>query len=103
MWQPLAKVCINSTISPYMCASGNIDTILPILHDFKPDNIHHLVNHSESRLFFADAATWDNLAPDTMGKLDGAVLINDYSLLLSRNKRKVRPSMQNWRLLHRLP
>jgi long-chain acyl-CoA synthetase len=60
---------------------------VPILHDFKPDNIHHLVNHSESRLFFADAATWDNLDPDTMGKLDGAVLINDYSLLLSRNKK----------------
>ena len=29
---------------------------VPILHDFKADNIHHLVNHSESKLLFVDAA-----------------------------------------------
>lgn len=60
---------------------------VPILHDFKPDNIHHLVNHSEARLFFVDAHTWENLDHDNMEKLEGAILVNDYSLLFSRNKR----------------
>ena len=58
---------------------------VPILHDFKPDNIHHLVNHSGARLFFADSSTWENLDRDTMADLLGAILINDYSLLFSRS------------------
>ena len=60
---------------------------VPILHDFKPDNIHHLVCHSEAKLFFVDASTWENLDHDHMPALEGAILINDYSLLFSRTKR----------------
>lgn len=59
---------------------------VPILHDFKPDNIHHLICHSQARLLFADASTWENLDPDSMAELEGAILINDYSLLMSRSK-----------------
>ena len=60
---------------------------VPILHDFKPDNVHHLVCHSGARLFFVDAHTWENLDHDNMPDLEGAILINDYSLLFSRNKK----------------
>lgn len=60
---------------------------VPLLHDFKPDNVHHLVNHSESKLFFVDAGTWENLDHDNMPHLEGAILINDFSLLFARNKR----------------
>lgn len=59
---------------------------VPILHDFKADNIHHLVNHSESKLLFTDTAIWENLDPDAMTILEGVLLISDYSLLLSRDK-----------------
>lgn len=61
--------------------------IVPILHDFKPDNVHHLVCHCEARLFFVDAGTWENLNHDNMPRLEGALLISDYSLLFARNKR----------------
>lgn len=57
---------------------------VPILHDFKADNIHHLVNHSEARLLFVDASIYENLDPDAMGKIEGAMLISDYSLLMCR-------------------
>ncbi len=60
---------------------------VPILHDFKADNVHHLVNHSEARLLFVDSSTWENLDPSSLTKLEGAVLINDYSLLLSRDRK----------------
>ncbi|GFI06006.1 AMP-binding protein [Duncaniella muris] len=60
---------------------------VPILHEFKPDNIHHLVNHSDARLFFADTSIYENLDPDSMPKLEGAVLIKDFSLLLCRNEK----------------
>ena len=61
--------------------------IVPILHDFKADNIHNLVCHSESRLLFVDSAIWENLDPEAMPAIEGALLINDYSLLLSRSDR----------------
>ena len=60
---------------------------VPILHDFKADNIHHLVNHSESKLLLTDASTWENLDPDAMTGIHGALLLNDYSLLMSREKK----------------
>lgn len=59
---------------------------VPILHDFKSDNIHHLVTHSEAKLFFVDEAIWENLDPDSMPMLTGALLIADYSLLFARDR-----------------
>lgn len=60
---------------------------VPILHDFKPDNIHHLVAHSDARLFFTDEHTWENLDTALMPALEGVVLIKDYSLLFSKSAR----------------
>ncbi|MCM1066894.1 MAG: AMP-binding protein [Muribaculaceae bacterium] len=60
---------------------------VPILHEFKPDTVHHLVCHSEAKLFFVDAHTWENLDHENMPLLEGAILINDYSLLFARTKR----------------
>ncbi len=59
---------------------------VPILHEFKPDNIHHLVDHSEARLLFTDQAIWDHLDAKLMDKLEGVVNLSDYSLIMSRNK-----------------
>lgn len=59
---------------------------VPILHEFKPDNIHHLINHSEAKLLFVDAAIWENLDPDSVQALDGVLVLSDFSLLLSRSE-----------------
>lgn len=58
---------------------------VPILNDFKPDTIHHLVNHSEARLLFVGKNNWENLDPGAMCGLEGVFLIDDYSLLMSKN------------------
>ena len=34
---------------------------VPILNDFKPDNIHHIINHSEAKAVFVGANNWENL------------------------------------------
>lgn len=60
---------------------------VPILHEFKADNIHHLVTHSEAKLFYTDDAIWENLDPDSMNGLEGVIKLHDYSLIMSRNKR----------------
>ena len=59
---------------------------VPILHEFKADNIHHLVAHSEAKLLFIEDAIWENLDPESMPNLHGAVKIGDFSLLMSRDK-----------------
>jgi long-chain acyl-CoA synthetase len=58
---------------------------VPILNDFKPDNIHHLVNHCDARLFFTDKGTWKGLDPNELNNVDGVILINDLSVVLSHN------------------
>ena len=60
---------------------------VPILHDFKSDTVHHLVEHSEAKLLFCDAAIWENLDHDNMPHLKGTVLLGDFSLLHSRSKK----------------
>ena len=57
---------------------------VPILHEFKADTIHHLVNHCEAKLLFTDASIWENLDINSMSELQGVLNINDYSLFTSR-------------------
>ena len=60
---------------------------VPILHDFKPDTIHHLINHSGARLAFMDGTAEENTDPEAMKGLEGIVQISDYSLVMSRNEK----------------
>lgn len=60
---------------------------VPILHDFKPDTIHHLVNHSDAKLLFTDNSIWENLNPDIMENLLGSIHISDYGLLFYRSNK----------------
>lgn len=60
---------------------------VPILHEFKADNIHHIVNHSDAQLFFVDLAIWENLDSSKMPNLIGSLLLSDFSLLLSKSEK----------------
>lgn len=57
---------------------------VPILHEFKPDMVHNIVNHSEAKLLFAGDVVWDGLNEIEMPHLEGIIQINDYSLLCCR-------------------
>ena len=61
--------------------------IVPILHEFKADNVHNIVNHSEARLLFVGDMVWENLNEEEMPNLEGIVLMNDFTLLVSRNEK----------------
>ncbi len=60
---------------------------VPILHEFKADNVHNIVNHSEAKLLFVGDVVWENLDESAMPEIEGVVLMNDFSLLLSKNKK----------------
>lgn len=61
--------------------------IVPILHEFKADNIHNIVNHSEARLLLVGDMVWENLNENAMPLLEGVILMNDYTLLVSRSNK----------------
>lgn len=60
--------------------------IVPILHEFKADNIHNIVNHSETKLLFVGDQVWENLNEDAMPLLIGIALLTDFNLVVCRNK-----------------
>lgn len=57
---------------------------VPILNDFKPTNIHSIVNHSEAKLLFVGDTVWEGLDPEEMKDIAGVILMNDFSLPFSR-------------------
>ncbi len=58
---------------------------VPILHEFKADNIHNIVNHSDARLLFVGDMVWEALNEAEMPKLEGIILMTDFTLLVSRS------------------
>ena len=61
--------------------------IVPILHEFKADNIHNIVNHSEAKLLCVGDQAWENLNEDAMPLLEGIASLTDFSSLVSRNEK----------------
>lgn len=59
---------------------------VPILHEFKPDNIHHIVNHSESKVLLVGGNVWENLNEKCMPDLKLIISLDDFSILKSKNK-----------------
>lgn len=59
---------------------------VPILHEFKADNIHNIVNHSKARLLFVGDVVWESLNEAEMPLLEGIILMTDFTLLVCRSK-----------------
>lgn len=59
---------------------------VPILHDFKPDNIHHIVNHSEAKAVLAGANNWENMNEQMMPDVKLFMLLDNFSIIKSKNK-----------------
>lgn len=60
---------------------------VPILPDFMPEQVHAIVNHSESKLLFVGDLVWKNLKAEEMPGLDAIINIPDYSLLVCHNEK----------------
>ena len=57
---------------------------VPILHEFMPDQVHNIVNHSEAKLLFVGDIVATTIDPTKMMGLEGIIYIPDYSLVVSR-------------------
>ncbi len=57
---------------------------VPVLHEFTPDQIYNVVNHSEAKLLFVGDVVAKSIDATKMPNLEGVIYIPDYSLLVSR-------------------
>ena len=60
--------------------------VVPILHEFTPDQVHNIVNHSEAKLLFVGDVVAKTIDPDAMPGLEAIVHLPDFSLLVSRRE-----------------
>ena len=60
---------------------------VPILHEFNAEQIHNIVNHSESKLLFVGDFIAKEIVPEEMPHLEGIVNIPDFSLMVSRSEK----------------
>ena len=60
---------------------------VPIQHEFTPEQVHNIVNHSESKLLFVGDVVATAINPDEMPALEGIIYIPDYSLVISRSEK----------------
>jgi long-chain acyl-CoA synthetase len=56
---------------------------VPVLHEFTPENIHHIINHSESKILFVGKYILDSLDISQLSNLETVILIDDYSIIKS--------------------
>ena len=59
---------------------------VPLLHEFKSSNIHHLVNHSEAKILFVDDVIWEGLTETEMPDLHAIIQVNTFKLLYAKDE-----------------
>ena len=59
--------------------------VVPILSDFTPESVNHLVDHSESLMLFTDNDIWAKLDKSKMPLVKAVISVNDFTLLYADN------------------
>jgi len=71
----------------YLAAVTYGAVIVPILPDFTPAEIEHIVRHSGSSVLFASDTCWEGINEDKMPTLEGVIRLADFSLFWVRSSR----------------
>lgn len=61
--------------------------VVPILHEFTPEQVHNIVNHSDAKLLFVGDVVAKSITPADMPALAGIINITDFSLIESRTEK----------------
>ncbi|MCI6875747.1 MAG: AMP-binding protein [Parabacteroides sp.] len=59
--------------------------IVPILQDFNPNDVHHIINHSESVFLFVSDRIWDSMEEDRIEEVRGVFSLSDFRCLHQRD------------------
>lgn len=62
---------------------------VPLLHEFKPANIHNLVNHSDSKLLFVGNSIWENLNSAEMPEVEAILTMSDVNVVYAKDEKYI--------------
>lgn len=78
----------------YMATVTYGGIVVPILQDFHPNDVHHIVNHSESVFLFTSDNIWEHLEEDRMEGLRAVFSLTDYHCLYQRDGENIQQFLQ---------
>ena len=84
------KIALIGRNNPRWCITymGTITygaVIVPILQDFTPADIIHIINHSESRLLFLGDNFWDVIEEDQIKQIEAVFSLTDFHAIYERD------------------
>ena len=82
----------------YMATVTYGAVIVPILAEFNPIDVTHIVNHSEAELLFVSQHVWEHIEPDTLLKVKGVFSLDNFKLLHENGESEM---MRDVRLMKR--
>lgn len=80
----IGRDCVNWCVV-YMAAITYGAIIVPILPDFNPNDVHHIINHSESVFLFVSDRIWDTLEEEKIGEVRAVFSLTDFRCLHQRD------------------
>jgi long-chain acyl-CoA synthetase len=60
--------------------------VVPILQDFNPNDVHHISNHSESKLLFTGDNIWENLEEEKLTTIKAVFSLSNFNCITLLNK-----------------
>lgn len=84
------KIALIGRNNPRWCITymGTVTygaVIVPILQDFAPSDIIHIINHSESRLLFLSDNYWDVIEEDQIRQIEAVFSLTDFHTIYERD------------------
>ena len=84
------KIALIGRNNPRWCITyiGTITygaVIVPILQDFPPADVIHIINHSESRLLFLGDNFWDVIEEDQIKRIEAVFSLTDFHVVYERD------------------
>jgi len=68
--------------------------IVPILQDFNPNDVQHIINHSDSSLLFSSDQIWESLDEEKMNELKGVLSLTDFKLLYQKENEIISKALE---------
>ncbi|MDE6812093.1 MAG: AMP-binding protein [Muribaculaceae bacterium] len=75
-----------SWVKIYMATVTYGAVIVPILSEFNPVDITHIVNHSEAKLLFIASSIWEHILPEALLTVEGVLNTDRYEVFFEREK-----------------
>ncbi|MCG8412433.1 MAG: AMP-binding protein [Bacteroidales bacterium] len=69
--------------------------VVPILPDFHPNDIHHIINHSDSVILFAENSIWENLDEKCIPNLKAIFSLTNFNLIIENEDENIQEIYNN--------